>query len=250
MRTTCLWLLLWCAGSALGQVSDPRVNLSGVAFDESRRVLDLKLENKGSEPITAYHVLVTQNCPEGKFTGTDAVMKLLPVLDPEQVGEWYRSSPGNGSILPGSGREISFRLDRRETSMGPCSGANVRAVTVVFADGTGAGSADVIEQILDHRHGESGQYQRWLSPLQDALKAEDPAASLTALQTKIEGDDPSVAASDSDDRNSGADSAHRDILSRVKQLARLFTQNGDAAHEIADKMLRLYELRAAALARY
>ena len=102
----------------------------------------------------------------------------------------------------------------------------------------------MIEQILDHRHGESGQYQRWLSPLRDALKAENPTASLAALQTEIEGDDLPAAAGDTDDRNSGADSAHRDILSRVRQLARLFTQNGDAAHEIADKMLHLHELRA------
>ena len=53
-----------------------------------------------------------------------------------------------------------------------------------------------------------------------------------------------------DDHDSGADSAHRDILSRVQQLARLFTQYGDTAHEIAEKMLRLHELRAEALARY
>ena len=242
--------MLLCAGFALAQADDPRIRVSDVAFDESRRVLELKLGNEGPELITAYHVLVTQDCPEGKFSGTDAVMRLLPVLDPEQVGEWYRSSSGNGPILPGSSREISVRLDPRETSAGPCSGANVRAVTVVFADGTGAGSAEVIEQILEHRRGESEQYSRWLGPFREALSAEASVVALTALKDQIEGNDPADAADDSDDHLSGAGSAHRDIVRRVEHLARLYSQDGASAAEIGEKMLRLHELRDAALRRY
>jgi hypothetical protein len=242
--------MLLGAGFALAQGGDPRISVSDVAFDESRRVLELKLGNEGPELITAYHVLVTQDCPEGKFNGTDAVMKLLPVLDPEQVGEWYRSSSGNGPILPRSSREISVRLDRRETSKGPCSGASVRAVSAVFADGTGAGSAEVIEQILEHRRGESEQYSRWLGPFREALSAETPAVALAALQDQMKGSDPADAATDSDDYRSGAGSAHRDIARRVAHLARLYSQSGPSAAEIGEKMLRLHELRAAALRRY
>ena len=243
------WLLVCSTLLALGPAADSRIAVTDVALDESSRTLRLNLTNQGSAAITAYHLLVTQDCPEGKINGTDAVMRFLPVLQPEEIGDWYQSSSGNTPIGLQDSREVSFRVDRRETSQGPCSGANVRAVTVVFADGTGEGSPDVIQQILDHRRGESAQYTKWFEPLRSALAADEPHAVLAKLRDDIESAEPNLPDA-SDDKASGAGSAHRDIFSRVKQLARFYEQKGADASEIGDKMLRLHELRAAALARY
>ena len=243
------WLLFCCAALAVGQVSGSPITVTGVSLDESTRTLTLNLSNQGSAAVTAYHILVTQDCPEGKFNGTDAVMRFLPVLHPEEIGDWYQSTSDNAPIRPGESKEIAFRLDRRETSKGPCSGANVRAVTAVFADGESSGSPEIVKQILDRRRGESAQYAKWLEPLRSALAAEQPQAALTSLQSEIE-KDQAPAAGMSDDEASGASSARRDILSRVKHLVRLYVQNRDGTADIGEKMLLLHELRSEALGRY
>lgn len=243
------WLLLCSTLLALGQTADSRIAVTDVALDESSRTLELNLANQGSASVTAYHVLVTQDCPEGKINGTDAVMRFLPVLHPEEIGDWYQGSSDNVPLRPQETRAISFRLDARETSKGPCNGANVRAVTAVFADGTSTGSPEIIQQILDHRRGESSQYAKWLEPLRSALAADEPHTALASLQDEVERSEPALADA-SDDKASGAGSAHRDIFSRVKQLARFYEQEGSDASEIGDKMLRLHELRAEALAQY
>lgn len=248
MRLT-RWLLLCSTLLALGQAADSRIAVTDVVLDESSRALKLNLVNQGSSSVTAYHVLVTQDCPEGKINGTDAVMRFLPVLHPEEIGDWYQSSSDNVPLRPQETRAISFRLDARKTSKGPCSGANVRAVTVVFADGTGDGSPEIIQQILDHRRGESAQYTKWLEPLRSALAGDEPHTALAALQNEIESAEPNSAGA-SDDKASGAGSAHRDIFSRVRQLARFYEQKGADASEIGDKMLHLHKLRAEALAKY
>jgi hypothetical protein len=243
------WLLVCSTLLALGQAADSRIAVTDVAFDEAGHTLKLNLANQGSAAITGYHLLVTQDCPEGKINGTDAVMRFLTVLQPEEIGDWYQSASGNTPIRPQDSRKISFRLDRRETSQGPCSGANMRAVTVVFADGTSEGSPEVVQQILDHRRGESSQYTKWLEPLRTALAADEPHTALAKLRDEIESAEPNLPDA-SDDRVSGAGSAHRDIFSRARQLARLYEQRGSDASEIGDKILRLHELRAEALARY
>jgi len=249
MQIIRIGLCLLLAIVVLGQTADSPVALTDVSFDESVRTLKVEITNRGTAAITAYHLLVTQNCPEGKFNGTDAVVRLLPVLHPDEIGDWYQSATDNAPIRPQESRAISFRVDPRETSKGPCTGANVRTVTAVFADGTSAGSQEVIQQILDHRRGESSEYTKWLEPLRNALKANEPHTALASLEGEIERAEP-PAAGVSDEQSSGAGSAHRDILSRVKQLARFYEQKGSAASEIGEKMLRLHELRAAALARY
>ena len=243
-------LILCLAVLCQGQVSDPRVEVSDVVFDESRRTLSLNLENRGSAAITAYHLLVTQDCPDGHVKGTDELIKMLPVLDPRKVGSWYRSDPDHGPIQPQSSRPIKFRVEKRTTSGGPCHGANLRALTVVFADGTGSGKQDVIRQILDHRRGESEQYSRWLAPFREALVADDAQTRLTVLQTQLERERDRLGVNGSDDRIDGAKSANRDILARVKQLRRLYEEESSLAQDVGEKMVRLHELRSEALAKY
>ena len=243
------FILCWAA-LCQGQVTDPRVEVSDVFFDESRRTLSLNLENRGSAAITAYHLLVTQDCPEGQMKGTDELIKMLPVLDPRKVGSWYRSGSDQGPIQPQSSRLIKFRVEKRTTSGATCQGANLRILTAVFADGTGSGKQEVIRQILDHRRGESDQYSRWLEPFRDALVADDAQAKLEELQIQLEQERDRLDVNGSDDRIGGARSANRDILARVKQIRRFYEEESSLAQDVGEKMVRLHELRSAALAKY
>ncbi len=250
MRFPASCFLLCAVVLAPGQVSDPRVELSGVKFDEARHTLELDLTNRGTTAITAYHLLVTQHCPAGKVNGTDELIKLLPVLDPAEVGPWYRGSSDQGSIRPDSTRHIRFRVEPRKTSRGQCNGAELRALTAVFADGTGVGNDETIGQIVDHRRGESEQYARWLAPLRGALAAEDPKTPLAGLQARLERERDRLEGDGSGDRVDGARSANRDILSRVRQILRLLEDDSSLAQQVGDKMLRLHEVRESALAKY
>ena len=250
MRFPATCFLLCAVVLAPGQVTDPRVELSAVKFDEAQYTLELDLTNRGAVAITAYHLLVTQRCPAGKVNGTDELIKLLPVLHPEDVGSWYRGSSDQGLIRPESSRHIVFRVEPRTTSRGECQGADLRTLTVVFADGTGVGSDEVISQIVDHRRGESEQYSRWLAPLRDALAADDPKAALADLNAQLEEERGRVHVGGSGDRADGARNAIRDILSRVRQIVRLFEEERSFAQQVSDKMLRLHEVREGALAKY
>ena len=212
--------------------------------------MELDLTNRGTAAITAYHLLVTQRCPEGKLDGTDELIRLLSVLDPEEVGSWYRGSSDQGAIRPEESHRIRFRVEPRKTSRGECEGADLRALTVVFADGTGIGTEEVINQVLDHRRGESQQYARWLTPLRDATADNDPKTALASLQTELERERERLDVGGSGDRVDGAHNASRDISARVRQILRLFESDSPAAQQVAEKVLLLHEVRAKALARY
>ena len=249
-----LFVAATLAASGLGaQSAAPKIDVRNVALENNGRTLALEITNLSGEPITAYRVTAIPDCPEGtsRNTSTNSVQRLFSTIDPEKVGEWYSGSPPDtGAIGPRSTRKVTIDLGKPATAEGPCKGTKLGAVTAVFADGGSVGESDVAQEILNYRRGESKQYERWLTPFEDALASETPAADLSGLIEKLDAEYAEFENSDGDDSGEGERHANRSIRRTLEQLARMFNEKQDLVSDLAQRLLKLHRVRAEALARY
>ncbi len=249
-----LFVAATLAAIGLGaQASAPNIDVRNVALENNGRTLALEITNLSSEPITAYRVTAIPDCPEGtrRNTSTNSVQRLFSTIDPAQVGEWYSGSPPDtGAIEPRSTRKVTIDLGKPATTEGPCKGAKLGAVTAVFADGGSVGESDVAQEILSYRRGEGKQYERWLTPFEDALASETPAVVLAGLIEKMDAEYAEFENSDGDDPREGERHANRSIRRTLEQLARMYNEKQDLVSDLAQRLLKLHRVRAESLARY
>ncbi|MDA1314228.1 MAG: hypothetical protein O2968_12885 [Acidobacteria bacterium] len=235
------------------QLSARKIDVQNVAFENNGRTLALEITNLSSEPITAYRVTAIPDCPEGtnKNKSTNSVQRLFSTIDAAKVGEWYSGSPPDtGAILPRSTRKVTIDVGKPSATAGPCKGTKLGAVTAVFADGGSVGEPEVAEEILDYRRGEGKEYGRWLRPFEDALASETPAAVLAGLLEKLDAEHAEFEIRDGDDLGEGERHANRSIRRTLDQLARMFNEKQDLVGDLAQRLLKLHQVRAEALARY
>ena len=123
-------------------------------------------------------------------------------------------------------------------------------MTAVFADGGSVGDPAVAQEILNYRRGESKQYGRWLKPFEDGVASEAPGVALAGLLETLDAEYAQFEIRDGDDLGQGERRANRSIRQTLDQLTRMYNEKQDLVADLAQRLVKLHQVRAESLARY
>jgi hypothetical protein len=190
-----LTLTAACARLAAGQ-SIPDQRISVLNLVHTARQIQFEVQNNYTSAITFWQLRLHAACPDGSVAGaggweSDA---LRTIAAGEDAG-LFAHMPIQ-PIAPGARREFSFVRDLgvltlQSSRIGApeardCDPSEFQDLTVIFADGTGAGSADLIAAHLAERHTQSETLKQWIGPLHDLLNADDPVGGLQRLRRRLD----------------------------------------------------------------
>ncbi|MBZ5583934.1 MAG: hypothetical protein LAQ30_17320 [Acidobacteriia bacterium] len=182
----CIWIAVTGGQIAAGQPA-PEQRISVLNLVHTARQIRFEVQNNYTSAITFWQLRLQARCPDGKLAeaggwSSDALRTVAAGAD----GDLFAPLP-IPPIAPGGRREFSFiRPLDVGSEAGDCDASEFKDLSVIFADGTGAGPAEVIKAHMAERHIQSETLKGWISPLRGIVNAGDPVAELRLIRARLD----------------------------------------------------------------
>lgn len=164
---------------------EPRVLVFNLVH--TARQIRFEVHNNYTSAVTFWQVRLHAACPDGTMAeaggwSSDALRTIAAGSDTDLFAPLLILP-----IAPGGWRQFSFPRPVDVSSVaGDCDLSEFKDLTVIFADGTGDGPAELIAAHKAERHLRSETLKHWIGPIRDMLNADDPVAALKHLRARLD----------------------------------------------------------------